>query len=79
MTASYLAADAAMAAAMAACSGGDMVRAAREAATAAAMWVWPAAAMADTAWTCGEHSTSFRNSSMSRFNFARRFWNQVIT
>ena len=76
----HLAAQAAAAAAAAAaCSGGDMVLAAREAATAAAMWVWPAAAAAATAWTCGEHSTSFRSSSMSRFSFARRFWNHVIT
>ena len=70
---------AAAAAAIAACSGGDIVRAAREAATAAAMWWWPEAAAAATACTCGEHSTSFRSSSMSRFNFALRFWNQVIT
>ncbi len=62
------------------------------AATAAAMCCWcglPAAAAAAAAAaacdaaiagrTCVVHSTSLRSSSMSRFSFARRFWNHVIT
>ena len=52
--------------------------------TAATTWPGrppPAAAAATMAWgsTCVVHSTSFRSSSMSRFNFARLFWNHVMT
>lgn len=49
---------------------------ARAATAAAAICCWWPRAWGMT-WLV--HSTSLRSSSMSRFSFARRFWNQVIT
>ena len=51
-------------------------REARAATAAAAICCWCPSACGMT-WLV--HSTSFLSSSMSRFNFARLFWNQVMT
>lgn len=49
------------------------------AATAAAIWWCPVITAEWGGNTAEVHSTSLRNSSMSRLSLARRFWNHVIT